>query len=294
MEQIKIAVGMIVFEGDYVLKQCLDQLYPHVDQILVAEGPVMFWQKKGKRTSQDDTNRILDTYPDPDNKLVVIHGQYSEKDDQSNAYVSHIRDDIDYLWMVDSDEVYKTSDIIRMKEYLLKEKPTSVGVQSCSFYGGFDRYLTGFEQNTDNFLRVFRYTKNCKWLKHRPPTIEYPEEIVRKHISSKKLYEDTGIQMYHYSYVFPRQVETKTSYYSTFVQNGTIPNYFQTVYLPWVRGPQMMRSFIEQRYKGVHEWVPSRRGACYTAKFTGSHPEAVQRDWSELKSKLSSQLSKWM
>ena len=63
---LKIAVGMIVFEGDYVLKQCLDQVYPHVDQILIAEGPVAFWQAKGKRTSEDRTNEILDTYPDPD------------------------------------------------------------------------------------------------------------------------------------------------------------------------------------------------------------------------------------
>lgn len=293
MEPVKIAVGMIVFEGDYVLKQCLDQLYPHVDQILVSEGPVKFWQEKGKKTSEDRTNSILDNYPDPDNKLVVIHGQYSEKDDQSNAYTPYIRDDIDYLWMVDSDEVYRTRDILVMKEYLKNEKPTSVGIQSCSFFGGFDRYLTGFEQNTDNFLRIFKFVKNAKWLKHRPPTIEYPEDIPRKHISSEKLFRETGIQMYHYSYVFPTQVYTKVSYYSTFVKNGTIPNYFQKVYLQWVRGPQITKGFIEQMYKGVHEWVPSRRGPCYTAKFNSQHPESIQRDMAELKQLFQSQLSKW-
>ena len=84
---MKIAVGMIVFEGDYVLKQCLEQLYPHVDQILISEGPVTFWQQRGKTTSEDSTNEILSNFPDPENKLKVVHGQFKEKDDQSNAYM---------------------------------------------------------------------------------------------------------------------------------------------------------------------------------------------------------------
>ena len=46
---IKIAFGMIVFEGDYVLKQCLEQVYPFATQILISEGPVEYWQSKGKK-----------------------------------------------------------------------------------------------------------------------------------------------------------------------------------------------------------------------------------------------------
>ena len=66
---IKIAFGMIVFEGDYVLKQCLEQVYPFASQILIAEGPVSFWQKQGRTTSTDETNKILDEFPDPENKI---------------------------------------------------------------------------------------------------------------------------------------------------------------------------------------------------------------------------------
>ena len=290
---MKIAVGMIVFEGDYVLKQCLDQLYPHVDQIVIAEGPVTFWQQKGKTTSEDSTNQILDNYPDPDNKLTVVHGQYKEKDDQSNAYIKCIRDDIDYLWMVDSDEVYKTEDIVKIKEFLALENPTSVGVQSCSFYGGFNHYLTGFELNTDNFLRIFKYTKDATWLTHRPPTMKYPDTINKKHISSLELFRRTGVQMYHYSYVFPRQVYTKTNYYSTFVSGGTIPNYFRSIYLSWVRGNPIQRRMIETLHQGVHEWVAARRGPCFTTRFVGAHPESIQHSIHDLRVKFNEQLSKY-
>jgi hypothetical protein len=287
---MKIAVGMIVFEGDYVLKQCLEQLYPHVDQIVIAEGPVNYWQQQGRTTSLDRTNTILDSFPDPDHKLTVIHGRYAEKDEQSKAYISLLRDDIEYLWMVDSDEVYRTEDIVAMKAFLLREQPTSVGVRSCSFYGGFSHYLSGFELKPDNFLRVFKYMPGCTWKTHRPPTIEYPTTIQRKHVSSEELFAKTGIQMYHYSYVFPRQVYTKTNYYSTFVSGGTIPNYYHTVYLPWVKGSTISRFVLEKRHSGVHEWIPQRRGDCYTIPFNGAHPYAIQRDMPNLVDEFNRQL----
>jgi hypothetical protein len=287
---MKIAVGMIVFEGDYVLQECLEQLYPHVDQIVIAEGPVAFWQAQGRTTSTDRTNAILSAFPDPDGKLSVVHGQFAEKDDQSRAYLKLLRDDIDYLWMVDSDEVYRTEDILKMKAFLDAEQPTSVGVQSCSFYGGLGDVLTGFELKTDNFLRVFRYVPGSTWKTHRPPTMSYPSSIPVKHISSDELFRRTGIQMYHYSYVFPRQVATKTSYYKTFVSGGTIPQYYERIYLPWVRGGKVQRARIESTYEGVHEWIPARRGPCYTTPFRGQHPEAIQRAMPRLIDEFRSQL----
>jgi len=157
---MNIAFGMIIFEGDYVLKQCLEQVYPFASQILIAEGPVTYWQKQGRTTSLDDTNKILDNFPDPDNKIKIIHGQFFEKDDQCKAYMRYINDDTDYIWNLDSDEIYKTEDIRKIISFLETENPTSVGVRSCSFYGGFDNYLTGFELNTDNFLRIFKLKKN--------------------------------------------------------------------------------------------------------------------------------------
>ena len=212
---MKIAFGMIVFEGDYVLKQCLEQVYQFASQILIAEGPVSYWQRQGRTTSLDETNKILDEFPDPENKIKIVHGQFNEKDDQCKAYMQHINSDIDYIWNLDSDEVYKTEDLVKIIDFLETVKPTSVGLQSCSFYGGFNDYLTGFELNTDNFLRIFRYVDGSTWQTHRPPTIQYPPDanITRKHISSDVIYDLLGVQMYHYSYVFPTQVHTKVSYY---------------------------------------------------------------------------------
>ena len=192
---MKIAFGMIVFEGDYVLKQCLEQVYPFASQILIAEGPVSYWQRQGRTTSLDETNKILTEFPDPENKIKIVHGQFNEKDDQCRAYMQHIDGDIDYIWNLDSDEVYTTEDLNKIVSFLSEEKPTSVGLRSCSFYGGFDDYLTGFELKKDNFLRIFRYTQGSTWLTHRPPTIQYPvsANIIKKHVDSDTLYNKLGV-----------------------------------------------------------------------------------------------------
>ena len=48
---MKIAFGMIVFNGDFVIKECLESVYPYANQILIAEGPVIYWQNEGFNTS---------------------------------------------------------------------------------------------------------------------------------------------------------------------------------------------------------------------------------------------------
>jgi len=294
---MKIAFGMIVFEGDYVLKECLEQVYPFAEQILISEGPVSYWQKQGRTTSLDKTNEILENFPDPDNKIKVIHGQFNEKDQQCRAYMNFIKPDIDYIWNLDSDEIYKTEDLKKIIELLDLEKPTSVGIRSCSFYGGFDHFLTGFELKTDNFLRIFKYEEGSTWLTHRPPTIQYPshKNIVPKHINSEELFKKTGSQMYHYSYVFPDQVFKKINYYKDSVsQQNCIDNYFESIYLPWVIASEEKRKKIEKIYNGVHEFKPEIRGECYTEKFNLNHPESILKNIDKLKKDFNDQLQKFL
>ena len=291
---MKIAFGMIVFEGDYVLKQCLEQVYPYAEQILIAEGPVEYWQRQGRTTSTDKTNEILDNFPDPENKISIVHGQYSEKDEQCRAYMQFIRDDIDYIWNLDSDELYKNEDLEKTIDFLSQHQPTSIGVTSCSFYGGMNHYLTGFELAKDNFLRIFKYEPGSTWLTHRPPTIKYPSNITRKHIDSETFYNMTEVLMYHYSYVFPDQVFKKVSYYKDSVsKSNCIDNYFEIIYLPWVLGNDDERRTIEDEYMGVHEFKPSVRGECFTLPFLLEHPESINRNLKELDSKFLLQLRKY-
>lgn len=286
---MKVAFGMIVFEGDYFLSQVLTQIYPFASQILIAEGPVTYFQQLGRETSTDNTNNILKNFPDPDGKLIVVKGQYKEKDEQCRAYLQHLDPDTDYLWSIDADEVYKTIDIQKVIDYISTVRPTSIGMRSLSFFGGFSDHLTGFEFRTDNFLRIFKVVPGVRWKSHRPPTMLYPDHLQPTpiHISSDQLWKEVGVQMYHYSYVFPRQVYRKVKYYAAVVsRERCIQNYFDMVYTPWVLGSKADRVGIERAYHGVHEFIPEVRGPCYTEPFTGIHPEAILSDFASLSQRL--------
>ena len=287
---MKIAFGIIVFNGNYVLKEVLESIYPYANQILIAEGPVQFWQDEGYSQSIDGTIELIDNFPDPDNKIKVVHGQYAEKDEQCNAYMEHITGDNDYIWNVDSDEVFKPGDIETVIDLLEKGKYTSAGFKSISFYGGFDRYLTGFEERAE-FIRIRKVYPGSYWATHRPPTIAHQvsDVLPEKHLDYNYLADNYGVRMYHYSYVFPEQVRQKIQYYKQKISlDNCIDNYFSEVYYPWMMTENKLEA--EQKYNGAHEFKPQYRGDCYTTEFTGKHPKVIQDNIDTLKQKITNQL----
>jgi len=267
---MKLAFGIIVYNGDFVLWECLKSIYPYAHQILISEGCVEYYAEKGFTGSTDQTNHILDTFPDPENKITVIHGVYKEKTEQCNAYMKHL--DADYLWQIDSDEIYRKQDIETIIE--LMPKYTSIGVCSTTFFGGFNHTISGFEANVE-YKRIFKVTSGSQWASHRPPSID--NIVDDNHLSAQAL-KAMGITMFHYSYVWDRQVKDKIEYYKAKIsKDNCIDDYFNRVYLPWKTGNQEQRDKIEQEYDGVHEFKSSYIGESFTEPFTGNHPIDINK-----------------
>lgn len=289
---MKITFGMIILNGDQVLEESLHSVYPYAHQILIAEGPVGYWQQQGVTTSTDGTNEILKNFPDPENKIKIVHSQYSEKDDQCNAYMEFLDSETDYIWNLDCDEVFKPEDIETVIGLLETERYTSVGFKSITFYGGFDKYLTGFEEGAE-FIRIRKVYPGSYWKTHRPPTIAHKIENPwpEKHLNFNELAERYGVRMYHYSYVFPDQVFNKLKYYKEYLnKENCIDDYFEKIYLPWVLGDNIEKERIEQKYNGVHEYNPRARGECFTRDFNGEHPQIINSNLESLKVKYAKQL----
>lgn len=289
---MKIAFGIIVFNGNYVLTEALKTIYPFASQILIAEGPVTYWQQQGYTTSIDGTNELIDNFPDPDNKIKIIHSQYKEKDEQCQAYMQFLNDDIDYVWHLDSDEIFKPKDIELIIKIIEAGKFTSVGFKSISFYGGFDRYITGFEERAE-FKRIFKVYPGSYWKKHRPPFMGHKASNIlpEKHLNFNVLANIYNIRMYHYSYVFPLQVYQKVKYYKEEIsKENCIDNYFDNIYLPWVLGDDLKKQEIEDKYMGVHEFIPEKRGNAFSARFTSTHPKIILDNIEKLKQTFDKQL----
>lgn len=297
---MKLTFGIIVLNGDFFLQQILESIYPVAHAICIAEGPVQYHYHRGVMVSNDDTLKIIRSFPDPQHKIKVVHEYYKEKTEQCRAWFNMVPMDTDYIICNDADEVHTPQDIETLVKFLEEEDPTSVGFVSDSFYGGFDRVIGGFERE-HSFKRVLKYFPGSFYRTHRQPTLssvpanqkDDSYDIVGKDITGVQLYEATGITMWHGSYVSPKAVKEKIDYYehAVIAKGLCIEDYFNEVYLKWVLGSDEEREAIEEKYNGVQEFNPHARGASRTQPYIGQHPLVIQRDMGMLKTKFRHQLN---
>jgi hypothetical protein len=288
---IKIDYLMIIYNGDYVLKENLESIYPFANKIIITEGPVKYYRSLGFTQSTDKTIEIIKNFSDPDKKIILIQGQWNEKDDMCRAQEKYF--DGGYIWHVDSDELYKQEDMEKVIRYLENNSNCySVAFRLYSFYGGFDRYISGFEQDFE-VIRVQKIIPGkSKLLTHRPPTFIWPptgktcKEMGHiNHFQSEKMFD--GMRIYHYPYVFPTQTKMKIDYYKSWCGNKIISDYWNRLFVPWMRAnTEEEKLKIEAPYKGVQEFTPLHRGPAFTVKFNGTHPETIVKSLEQLKQRI--------
>lgn len=278
----------MVFNGDHFLRQAINSVKPY-GTVVFAEGPVRFWRKRGYITSLDDTNRILSETIGGDN---VVHGQFEEKDDEARATELLIPKDTDFAWWVDADEIWSANVLERVIALLETDQYDSMSFKATSFYGGFERVMTGFEREFE-VHRIQRWYPGATWASHRPPTVNAPDGRPwreHRHLNHHQT-EEMGLTYFHYSYVFPSQMQAKAEYYHA--RGGTIEDYYQRVYLRWVLGNELTRRLVENEFNGVHDWLPERRGDCYTVPFTGQHPPEISKSMPELLARFERELAEY-
>jgi glycosyltransferase involved in cell wall biosynthesis len=288
---MKITFACIVFNGNYVLKQLIESIYPYAHKIVFVDGVVKFWADRGYDGSNDGTADVIANFPDPENKIVLHRNIVAaEKTELCNIFMESVPSDTDYLWCIDSDEIFKPEDIEKTIEILKARSPHYVSFKSNTFFGGFDHVLGGFEAE-HNFKRLLKFESGCKYVQHRPPTLSTENVPNPLHITGVEMSQQYGVEMYHYSYTFAKQVYEKIQYYKGSVsKENCIDNYFDEIWLKWVLNPEL-RAEIEDKYNGVHEFIPSYRGECRTIPFTGTHPQVIAKDMESLIEKFKTQLA---
>jgi hypothetical protein len=274
----KISFGIIVFNGEPFTKYCLRALYPFAHEIIVAEGacPGAAPLATADGHSTDGTLENLYRFQqeeDPEKKVHVItrKGFWSEKDEQSRAYAERATGD--YLWQIDIDEFYQPEDMKRVLDMLRQDSDiTAVSFQQVTFWGGFDYTADSWylRSGADVCFRIFRWGPSFQYITHRPPTIQdaHGRDVRKiKWIDGKALAR-MGIIFYHYSLVFPKQVEEKCEYHS----GRDVARYWE--------GPSWAKECFHQLSR------PYRVHNVYThpswlEHFKGVHPpqiEALRRD----------------
>ena len=294
----KVAFGMIVFNGDHVLEGVLSTIYPWASQICIAEGPVKFHADRlGTNVSTDNTVEIIKNFPDPDRKISLVQGVWPEKTEMCNAWIENVEPDTDYVWQIDSDEMYTQEAIKNVFAMLGPDGYDSIAFRFRSFYGGFDRHMIGWEEAQETH-RIQRFYPGARWSTHRPPTIlAHDGKPWREHNHISHWESDYALnaRIFHYSFVFPGQTEMKYHYYNDLTKGAVIPNGFERLYLPWVQGDDKVKAEIEREFQGVHHLRrgPNGQCVCHTAKWNGRHPQWIEDHKAELEARIQRELEQW-
>lgn len=270
----KVTFGIIVLNGEPFTRYCLRSLYPFAHEIIVVEGASKF-AKDFATPDGHSTDGTLDTLysfkakEDPENKVKIVtrEGFWSEKDEQSRAYAKLATGD--YLWQVDVDEFYRPQDI-QLIFRMLTDDPSITGAsfKQIAFWGGFDYITDGwyFRRDAGIPYRLFKWGDGYEYVTHRPPTVHDAQGRNLLHLNWINGYQlaKKNIFMYHYSFVFPKQVCSKSAYYDKCEMIGRKKN------SNWVKNNYLELNY-PYRMHNVYEY-PS-----WIKRFEGEHPPAIQQ-----------------
>ena len=171
---MKIGACYILFNEEDYIKESLESIYPFPDKIYIILGEPF----NGSIVEKDSTEEIVRTFPDPYNKIVLIYSDETDESVNKNFQLDLCRKDgLDWMWIVDGDEVYfpdrleialneldqvinlpinKTVDVIRVnaREYW----------RSIHYSPGTTEHYTFFSTNPNMEIRIRMPTKDFTYL----------------------------------------------------------------------------------------------------------------------------------
>jgi glycosyltransferase involved in cell wall biosynthesis len=272
---MKISYVIIVLNGMPFLEFSLKAIYPSAHEIIVVEGGVTacMFAANSDGSSKDGTVEFVQSFPDPEKKIRFIQGRWSEKCEMQNEALKHISGD--YVWLIDSDEVYREEDIQVVIQMLEQDSTiTQVDFFNYSFWKGFNYFIDSSILLTSpyGFRRLFKFAPGAKFSTHRPPTLVLPKGFADKqHIVSGHQMMNKGVRFCHYSFVLESQVFEKTEYHrrrgpsAVFGLDRT--EWYNECFLKWT---PKNRKEIEQKYP---VWMGDKNS---TSKlFEGEHPKVI-------------------
>ncbi|MHC4622304.1 MAG: FkbM family methyltransferase, partial [Planctomycetota bacterium] len=269
---------MIVLNGMPFIEFSLKSIYDFAHEIIIVEGAVenCMFAANADGSSKDGTVEFIKSLSDPANKIKVIQGKWPEKCEMQNEALKHVTGD--YVWLIDSDEVYKSEDLEKVKDILNKDPSiTQVNFIPDSFWKGLDYIFVSSEFFKDwcHYRRLFKYVAGAKFTTHRPPTMVWPgsdRTTEKMHLLDGTATRQMGIIFYHYSYVLDKQVKQKIQLYHRYGWgrnwNLDLLEWYKECFLKWT--PQN-RQEIDSRYPIWTGDINSR-----TLFFSGTHPPVME------------------
>jgi ADP-heptose:LPS heptosyltransferase/predicted O-methyltransferase YrrM/sulfatase maturation enzyme AslB (radical SAM superfamily)/SAM-dependent methyltransferase len=275
---VKISFVMIVLNGMPFIEYALKAIYDEAHEIIIVEGAVekCLFAANPDGSSKDGTVGCISSFSDPYRKIRLIQGRWPEKCEMQNAALKHVTGN--YVWLVDSDEIYKRADIGRIRSLLAGDPTiTQVNFIPDNFWKGFDYLFVSprFLEPANHYRRLFKFKPGSHFTTHRPPTMVWPGLDIPT--EQMKLLDGAttrkmGIYPYHYSYVLDSQVRQKIELYRRYGWGDG----WSIDLEKWYR--EFFRQWTPENSLELERLYPIWTGdpCSYSVPFTGTHPDVME------------------
>ncbi len=278
----KYSVCNICYNEQEFLYYAIKAVYNFAHEIIILEGAIDEFNpklpKEHSGISTDGTNKILKRLKkeDKENKIKVIQKRWKDEFKKRNEYLEHVTGD--WIFMVDSDEIY-TADQLEYISYILEQEASKVEtgrIHGRNFWKDFYHYY-----DSGPMYRLFKYEKGARYcqrnlLKHAPDGPykgkPYDHMIAHGKIQHKGIHDKVitlhpnSIMTFHYSRVHS---DSKMKQKLQMVQKlrGVQPNWFEKVWEGVEENPNILVQYGHSEFK-VHPY--GRRFDLYD--YEGNHP----------------------
>jgi glycosyltransferase involved in cell wall biosynthesis len=191
--------------------------HPNIKKVAVVEGAVNLYAHacNDSGLSVDNTqSEVIKVMDDKfGNKIVYErYGWANDKSELRNRALELLGRDLDYILVVDGDEVWRQEDLDNLVE-AMRANP-QVGVFRFPFYHFWkSKNQIAVGSQWESFLfRCFKYTdKSLRWRSHEKPVIDSKGRQIDKTAGAKVL---NNVHVYHYGYMKDdKDVKAKLEFY---------------------------------------------------------------------------------
>ncbi len=185
---MKTSFGMIVKDGMPFIKYSIDSVRMVADEIIVIDGGsidgTVEWCK-----AQDD--------------IQLVQGNWDDKTEQSNEYLKRAVGD--WVWQLDSDEVYDESGLEVAMEVLEQTKAEMINLPIINFWHDLRTRVIGGLWDMP-IRRIYRHKPGDVFVHHRPPILQRASCFVVPNTG----FIIESCPVYHYSYLGNDRVKRKS------------------------------------------------------------------------------------
>lgn len=220
---MRIAALYAVYNDEDLIEYSLRSIYSEIDEIVICLATKPWF---GPTRKPDSTLKKIKSFPDPENKITLITGQWPSEPAQRQAALDVVRDRATHCLVIDADELYKRGHLRMLKE-IAAHNP-----QIGQFRIGMNTYWKSPLVRIDPPepympLIISRVTPQTSFVDLRA-TNEGPVASIKR----------SDAILYHFSYV--RTNEKTKSKIENFSHADEIkPGWFENIWMAWDDNPLM-------------------------------------------------------